>query len=104
MLSAVRTRSGVRIRVPSRGAFPRIGGPTGLCRRPGWRVAELVAEGLSNKDVAAELFVSVRAVEANLCRIYAKLGLRSRAELARTLAGVTASAGTKSEDPARMQL
>jgi DNA-binding CsgD family transcriptional regulator len=49
------------------------------------RVAGLVAEGLSNKEVAARLFVSVRAVEANLTRIYAKLGVRSRTELAHTL-------------------
>jgi DNA-binding CsgD family transcriptional regulator len=48
------------------------------------RVADLVAEGLSNKAVAAELFVSVRTVEANLTRIYAKLGIRSRTELAAT--------------------
>jgi DNA-binding NarL/FixJ family response regulator len=47
-------------------------------------VAALVAQGLSNKEVAARLFVSVRAVEANLSRIYAKLGIRSRTELART--------------------
>ncbi len=50
------------------------------------RVAELVAQGLSNKQVAAELVVSVKAVEAHLTRIYAKLGVRSRAELARALA------------------
>jgi DNA-binding CsgD family transcriptional regulator len=48
------------------------------------RVAELVAEGRSNKDVAAALFVSVRTVEANLTRVYAKLGIRSRSELAAT--------------------
>jgi DNA-binding CsgD family transcriptional regulator len=47
-------------------------------------VAALVAQGLSNKEVAARLFVSVRAVEANLSKIYAKLGIRSRTELART--------------------
>lgn len=47
------------------------------------RVAELVAGGLSNKEVAAELFVSVRAVEANLSRIYAKLEIGSRTELVR---------------------
>jgi DNA-binding NarL/FixJ family response regulator len=45
-------------------------------------VAELVAEGRSNKQVADALFVSVRTVEANLTRIYAKLGIHSRTELA----------------------
>ncbi|HUG30119.1 MAG TPA: AAA family ATPase [Candidatus Limnocylindria bacterium] len=49
------------------------------------RVARLVAEGRSNKEVAAELFVSVRAVEANLSKVYAKLGIESRTELARRL-------------------
>ncbi len=49
------------------------------------RVAECVAEGLSNKEVAARLFVSVRAVEANLSKIYVKLGVRSRTQLARRL-------------------
>jgi DNA-binding CsgD family transcriptional regulator len=46
------------------------------------RVAALVAEGRSNKEVAEALFVTVRTVEANLTRIYAKLGVRSRTELA----------------------
>jgi DNA-binding CsgD family transcriptional regulator len=47
------------------------------------RVAELVAEGRSNKEVASMLFVTVRTVEANLSKVYAKLGIRSRTELAR---------------------
>jgi len=47
------------------------------------RVVALVAEGLSNKEVASALFVSVRAVEANLTRVYAKLGVRSRGQLIR---------------------
>jgi DNA-binding NarL/FixJ family response regulator len=46
------------------------------------RVAELVADGLSNKEVAARLFVSVRAVEANLSKVYAKLGIHARTQLA----------------------
>ena len=46
------------------------------------QVAELVASGCSNKEVAAQLFVSVRTVEANLSNIYRKLGIDSRAELA----------------------
>lgn len=49
------------------------------------RVAELVAEGLSNKEVAARLFITVRTVEANLTKVYAKLGVRSRIELANKL-------------------
>jgi DNA-binding CsgD family transcriptional regulator len=47
------------------------------------RVAALVAEGRTTKEVAAELFVSVKTVEGHLSRIYAKLGVRSRTELAR---------------------
>jgi DNA-binding CsgD family transcriptional regulator len=49
------------------------------------RVAELVATGQSNKDVAAALFMSVRTVEANLSKIYRKFGIESRAELASRL-------------------
>jgi len=49
------------------------------------RVAELVASGRANKEVAAELVVSVSAVERHLTRIYAKLGLRSRTQLAAAL-------------------
>jgi DNA-binding NarL/FixJ family response regulator len=45
-------------------------------------VAELVAEGRTNKEVAAALFVTVLTVESNLTRIYSKLGIRSRTELA----------------------
>ena len=56
------------------------------------RVAELVAAGLSNREVAARLFVSVKTVEANLTRVYRKLGVRSRTGLARTYAIQSASA------------
>jgi DNA-binding CsgD family transcriptional regulator len=49
------------------------------------RIAELVASGLANKEVAAKLFVTVRTVEGNLTRIYTKLGVRSRTELAAML-------------------
>ena len=49
------------------------------------RVATLVADGRSNKEIAAELYMSVRTVEAHLSRVYAKLGIRSRAALTRRL-------------------
>jgi DNA-binding CsgD family transcriptional regulator len=47
------------------------------------RVAELAASGMTNRDVAAALFISPKTVEANLARIYRKLGIHSRAELGR---------------------
>ena len=46
------------------------------------RIADLVAKGKTNKEVAAQLFVTPRTVEGHLTRIYAKLGVRSRAGLA----------------------
>jgi DNA-binding CsgD family transcriptional regulator len=49
------------------------------------RVAELVAVGRTNREVAGELFMSPKTVEAHLSRIYRKLGVRSRAELAHKL-------------------
>jgi DNA-binding NarL/FixJ family response regulator len=45
------------------------------------RIAELAAEGLTNRDVADALFVSPKTVEANLSKVYRKLGIHSRAEL-----------------------
>jgi DNA-binding CsgD family transcriptional regulator len=49
------------------------------------RVAELAASGMTNRDVAAALFISVKTVEVNLTRIYRKLDIRSRAELGRRI-------------------
>ena len=45
------------------------------------RVAELAAAGRTNREIAATLFLSVKTVEANLARVYGKLGIRGRAEL-----------------------
>jgi DNA-binding CsgD family transcriptional regulator len=50
------------------------------------RVAELAASGMTNREVAAALFISPKTVEANLARVYRKLSIRSRAELGRRMA------------------
>jgi DNA-binding CsgD family transcriptional regulator/tetratricopeptide (TPR) repeat protein len=47
------------------------------------RVAELAASGMTNRDVAATLFISAKTVEATLARVYRKLEIQSRAELGR---------------------
>jgi DNA-binding CsgD family transcriptional regulator len=47
------------------------------------RIATMAAQGLTNREIAAAAFVSQKTVEANLAKIYRKLGLRSRVELAR---------------------
>jgi DNA-binding CsgD family transcriptional regulator len=49
------------------------------------RVAELVAAGLSNKQVAEQLYLSVTTIDSHLRGVYAKLGVRSRTQLARRL-------------------
>jgi DNA-binding CsgD family transcriptional regulator len=49
------------------------------------RIAELAAEGLSNPEIAARVYVSRKTVEANLGRVYRKLGITSRAQLGREL-------------------
>jgi DNA-binding CsgD family transcriptional regulator len=49
------------------------------------RVAELAASSMTNRDVAAALFISPKTVEANLARIYRKLGINSRAERGRII-------------------
>ena len=71
----------------ARGEIARIGGrerieglsPSEL------RVAELVAEGRTNREIASVLFLGERTVAGHLTHVYAKLGIRSRTELARRL-------------------
>ena len=93
--------------------FERLGAPTwaeqaraelgrvGLRRAPDEltaterRVAELAAAGLTNREVASAAFMSPKTVEANLARVYRKLGIRSRAELGARMADERASRDTQ---------
>jgi DNA-binding CsgD family transcriptional regulator len=73
----------------ARKELDRIGGrPTtnGVLTDAERRVAELVALGRTNQEVAADLLLSPKTVEWNLSKIYKKLGVRGRAELAAKLA------------------
>jgi DNA-binding CsgD family transcriptional regulator len=56
------------------------------------QVALRVAEGLTNREVAAAIFLSPKTVEHHLSSIYRKLGIRSRTELARRMASEPADA------------
>jgi len=49
------------------------------------RIAQLAADGLSNPEIAAQVFVSRKTVEATLARIYRKLAISSRGQLDRAL-------------------
>jgi DNA-binding CsgD family transcriptional regulator len=74
----------------ARAELARIGGraPAGDALTPSERrIAELVAEGKTNKEVAAALVVVERTVESALTQIYRKLDIRSRTQLARKLDG-----------------
>jgi DNA-binding CsgD family transcriptional regulator len=53
------------------------------------RVADLVCSGLTNREVALRLHISVRTVESNLARIYAQFDVHSRTQLAAYLAGTS---------------
>jgi DNA-binding CsgD family transcriptional regulator len=77
-LWAERARSELR-RISGRAATP------GALTPAEERVAALVAEGKTNKEVAAALFLSDRTVEGHLARIFGKLGIRHRTELSGAL-------------------
>jgi transcriptional regulator of acetoin/glycerol metabolism/DNA-binding CsgD family transcriptional regulator len=83
-----------RLATPPGGLPLRTGREDAMLPVPGWAnltdtqrmVAELVTDGLTNRDVGARLFLSPHTVDFHLRQIYRRLGVRSRVELAR-LAG-----------------
>jgi DNA-binding CsgD family transcriptional regulator len=77
-------RLGHRVRRPAREAE---GGPLTPRER---EIAELAAAGRTNREIAEQLVLSTRTIEAHLRNIYGKLDIRSRVELARAIQGTTA--------------
>jgi DNA-binding CsgD family transcriptional regulator len=68
-------RIGLRRATPSQGLTPAQ-----------TRVAELVAAGMSNQQIASTLYMSTRSVESHLTKIYREFGVRSRGQLIAALA------------------
>jgi DNA-binding CsgD family transcriptional regulator len=65
-------------------------------------VARLVSEGLANKQIATQLFVSPRTVQTHLTHIYTKLGITSRVQLAQEAARHTRRTSIRHEPRARL--
>ncbi|MEU0391566.1 AAA family ATPase [Streptomyces sp. NPDC006208] len=81
---ATETLSGAAEPAPATGAA-RGGGALSTLTDAELRLAGLVGQGASNQEAAAKLYLSVKTVEARLTRIYQKLDVRSRAQLATAL-------------------
>lgn len=57
--------------------------------RAEWRVSELAASGLTNRQIAEQLFVTIKAIEWHLSNTYSKLGISGRTELADAMRDLT---------------
>jgi DNA-binding CsgD family transcriptional regulator len=75
----------------ARQATERAADPSKALTAQEWRVAQLVAQGLTNREVAGSLFLSPKTIEHHLSAIYRKLGVRSRTQLARLFGDEVAS-------------
>jgi DNA-binding CsgD family transcriptional regulator len=72
--------------VGARSAEEVVADPAEALSAQEWRVAQLVAGGMTNREVAGALFLSPKTIEHHLSGIYRKLGVRSRTQLARLFA------------------
>jgi len=72
-----------RLELERTGVHRTAGGELSAAER---RVSDLAASGATNKQIAAQLFMSVKTVEAHLSRVYRKVGVHSRTELAASAA------------------
>lgn len=76
-----------------------LAGEAGRLTRRELEVARLAADGLSNAEIAERLFVSARTVENHLHRVYEKLGIAGRDDLATALTSLRASASADQRYP-----
>ncbi|GAA4881547.1 AAA family ATPase [Kitasatospora terrestris] len=78
---------------PPAGARPAAGPPAEGLSDAERRVVELAVRGLSNRDIARKLFITVSTVEQHLTKVYRKLGVRRRVDLAAVVGGADGGAG-----------
>jgi DNA-binding NarL/FixJ family response regulator len=94
-------QDGARLSLPEAVAYAQRGRGEHATATHGWsslspverQVVELASQGLSNPDIARELFISRNTVKVYLSRAYAKLGVANRTELARLAARHSQTAG-----------
>jgi DNA-binding CsgD family transcriptional regulator len=80
------TQAATELRAAGDHMEPRQAGARGLLTAQQDRIARLVADGATNREVAARLFLSPRTVDHHLRNIFTRLGVRSRTELVKLLA------------------
>jgi DNA-binding CsgD family transcriptional regulator len=88
----------------ARDDLARVGGavlPTTELTPTEQRIAQLVVEGMKNREVADAMFISVKTVEANLSRIFHKLGVRIVAAMVSAMVGgaVAVAGRTMASEP-----
>ena len=86
---------GASVRAPSRGpAAPETARPDALSKRE-LEIAGLVTDRLTNREIAAALYLSDKTIESHLRNIFHKLGVTSRVEVARTVERERAASGAQ---------
>jgi DNA-binding CsgD family transcriptional regulator len=86
-MEAFAGRARAELRASGERARPRSPGAPEVLTPQEEQIARLVAEHLSNREIAARLFISASTVEYHLRKIFRKLGISNRTQLARTLRG-----------------